>query len=86
MPSLPTVEATDEGWEILNMSLKTGDEMERMSLWTRKSRLSAPCFARRITSPSGQLNDSSGFMMIVALRGRVVEALGHESGNLNIKA
>ena len=57
-------EGTDEGWGVLNMSLKTGDEMERMSLWTRKSRLSVPWVARRITSPSGQLNISSDMMPV----------------------
>ena len=30
---------TDEGWECLNISLKTEDAKERKNLWTRKSRL-----------------------------------------------
>ena len=57
------LEVAEEGWEMLNMSLKTGDAKDRKILWTRKSRLSEPWAARSITSPSGQLNISSEFMM-----------------------
>ena len=68
-------EAVGEGFGSLNMSLKTGDEKDRKGLWTRKSRLSVPWVARRITSASGQLNISSDSM-----RERVVVAPRNESG------
>ena len=63
---------------MVNISLKMGDEKDRKDLWTRKSRLSLPWVAERITSPSGQLNISSEFMMMV--EGRVVEAPDRWSG------
>ena len=55
----------EEGWGIANMSLKTGDVKDRKNLWTRKSRLSAPWVLRSITSPSGQLKVSLGFMVVM---------------------
>ena len=35
-------EVSEGGWGSLNMSWKTGDVKDSKSLWTRKSRLSAP--------------------------------------------
>jgi len=69
-------------WGFLNISLKMGDEMDRMALWTRKSHSSVLSIvgpfsvrvARRITSPSGQLNISSESMLAVRGGGRVAEA------------
>ena len=53
------------GWGIVDMSLKTGDEKDRKSLWTRKSRVSSPWVLHSITSPSGQLNISPEFMVVI---------------------
>ena len=51
-------------WGKENMSLKTGEARERMSLWTRKSRVGGPR-ALRMMSPSGGPDLPSLNMVVV---------------------